>query len=310
MKSIFPKFFGNFHAGALNARAPLPSPLSGDNIHDHQRRALIGWIANRMSQHLNRGKGESGFLIYLSFTAAENEPQPKNDEGRYLLSLAARLVEMVEKQEDVYLKIKEMHLSDRHHRCFLKTYEEIKQDLTQYIPSAPTIEPVGHPEEDEVWQVYRDVMYAITQRKFLLIRKHEVEPYKAGKLLCTAPVIERSDIPKARELAKQSLIGIGIPQTAIMSHLLVISEAITNILKHAREGKMTMFITDAAIHLLVEDQGPGFPLKHLPNAALMAGYSTKKSLGQGFTLMMKMTERVLLSTIPGEGSSLILIFNR
>jgi phosphoglycerate-specific signal transduction histidine kinase len=68
--------------------------------------------------------------------------------------------------------------------------------------------------------------------------------------------------------------------------------------------------TDSTVNVLVEDIGPGFPLKLLPNTTLMAGYSTKKSLGQGFTLMMKMIEQVLLSTVPYEGSTLILIFTR
>ncbi|WP_419879142.1 ATP-binding protein [Brevibacillus centrosporus] len=55
-----------------------------------------------------------------------------------------------------------------------------------------------------------------------------------------------------------------------MSHLLVISEAITNILKHAQEGKMSIVSTDSMIHVVVEDNGPGFPLELLPNTKLLS----------------------------------------
>nr|WP_245247298.1 MULTISPECIES: ATP-binding protein [unclassified Paenibacillus] len=203
-----------------------------------------------------------------------------------------------------------MRLPDKFHVCLLEIYEEIKQDIGRYIPEGRSPEISHVTEDDEIWQVYRDVIFAATQRKFLLIRKTEVDEYKQGSLLCRVSITERSDIPKARDLAKQNLLELGFSQSVVMSQILVISEAITNILKHAKEGIMFIVATDTEIHVLVEDKGSGFPLKLLPNTTLMAGYSTKKSLGQGFTLMMKMTDQVLLSTVPDEGSTLILVFNR
>jgi len=193
----------------------------------------------------------------------------------------------------------------------LEVFEESKEDIHLYIPLKPNVSDIVHADEgeDKVWQVYRDVIYAVTQSKFRLIRQNEVDLYKQGKLLCEASIKERSDIPKARDLAKQQLLDCGVSQKAIMGQLLVISEAITNILKHAEEGKMTIVQGETEnINVLVQDKGPGFPLKLLPNTVLMAGYSTKQSLGQGFTLMMKMADQVLLMTIPGEGSTIILVF--
>jgi anti-sigma regulatory factor (Ser/Thr protein kinase) len=156
--------------------------------------------------------------------------------------------------------------------------------------------------------VYRDVIYAATQKKFLLIRAGDVDAYKRGNVICEAGIKERSDIPKAREAAKLSLLDNGVPAAAVMAHLLVISEAVTNILKHAKDGKLTIVKTATSLHVLAEDTGSGFPLKLLPYTTLMAGYSTKKSLGQGFTLMMKMADQVLLST-SSSGSAVILVFH-
>ncbi|TJY42855.1 anti-sigma regulatory factor [Cohnella pontilimi] len=290
MKSIFNKIFTADKEDKPPVSQTLePAVKPFQTIHENQNRALITWIEN--------------YLAFKLRTDVTNAEHPTN--------LAACLLAWIAQEEDVYLKAKELQLSDKVHRCLLETYEEIKHDVVLYLPSLSKSSTVQqHSADEEVWQVYRDVIYAVTQRKFLLIRQDEVERFKEGKLLCSAPIVERADIPKARDMAKQCLLDIGVPSTAVMSHLLVISEAITNILKHAREGRMLVVETESGIHVLVEDKGPGFPLKLLPKTTLLAGYSTKKSLGQGFTLMMKMTEQVLLSTIPDEGSTLILVFHR
>jgi anti-sigma regulatory factor (Ser/Thr protein kinase) len=291
LKSFFNKLFplSDQVEESLGPQAVPQKNEITDDIHIHQRKALIEWISGR---------------LHLKLPSVQPDPMLQDD-----TSVASLLVKWTEEDEDVYLRVKELPLSEKEHRGLLELYEEIKTDIGLYMPALHST--TGNPpsEEDEIWQVYRDVIYAVTQRKFMLIRQQEVERYKQGKLLCKATIMERPDIPKAREMAKQSFLDMGIPQTIVMSHLLVISEAITNILKHAREGTMLIVESSSHIYVLVEDRGPGFPLKLLPNTTLMAGYSTKKSLGQGFTLMMKMTELVMLSTIPGEGSTLILVFN-
>lgn len=306
MKAILNKLFG-VEKEATSAQLPLP--VTTESIEENQKRALIGWIAARMAHALRIDKDQSSFLIYLPFSVdpiADNTDDP----AQYLLYLASCLVEWVKQGEDVYLKIRELHLPDKYHRAFLETYEQIKEDIPLYLPSRTKVEPERPSEDDVIWQVYRDVIFAATQQKFLLIRKSEVDRYREGDSICKARIVERSDIPKARDLAKLRLQESGLPNMVVMSYLLVISEAITNILKHSREGQMTIVQTDSTVNVLVEDIGPGFPLELLPKMTLMAGYSTKKSLGQGFTLMMKMTDQIVLSTVPNEGSTLILIFRR
>jgi anti-sigma regulatory factor (Ser/Thr protein kinase) len=306
VKAHLGKLFGLHTAGKQEAYPQLPIPLTTTNLYENQKRALIGWIANLLGQKLHMDRIQAGTLIYHSFIFQDNEPAI-DDENQVLLSLAARLVAWVCAEEDIYLKIKELGLADNMHRCLLETYEEVKDELPLYLTN---VKVPAHSEEEKIWHVYRDVIYAVTQRKFLLIEKAEIDDYRKGKLLCEASIIERADIPKAREIAKQSLLGLGVRTTEVMSYLLVISEAVTNVLKHAREGKLSIVDAGCKLQVLVEDNGSGFPLKILPNTILMAGYSTKRSLGQGFTLMLKMTDLVLLSTVPNEGSTIILVFNR
>ncbi|WAH36787.1 ATP-binding protein [Alicyclobacillus dauci] len=159
-----------------------------------------------------------------------------------------------------------------------------------------------------IWQVYRDVIYAATQRKFLLITEQEVDSYMQGNIRLEVEVKERTDITKCRERANQVFLDLGYEPTNIMGRLLVISEAVTNILKHAEYGKMILVEDGQSVRAVIQDTGPGFSIPDLPNTTLLAGYSTKKSLGQGFNLMMKMSDQVVLSTSP-QGSTIILVFN-
>jgi anti-sigma regulatory factor (Ser/Thr protein kinase) len=49
----------------------------------------------------------------------------------------------------------------------------------------------------------------------------------------------------------------------------------------------------------IADDGPGIDFRTLPKATLVPGFSTAASLGMGFTIMLQLCERVLLSTRPG-----------
>jgi anti-sigma regulatory factor (Ser/Thr protein kinase) len=289
------------------AKISLPlTPLTMDDFSMHRERSFVGWLANRMGQILRMESCESGILIYSSLSMEEINNSDKANEENYLLYLASILFQWLENGQDIYIHIKDLQLSDRHHKCLLQVYEEIKDNITSYFPknqascSDPTV-------DEAVWEVYKDVLYAASQKKFLLIKQHEIDAYKIGEIICDSPVRERSDIPKTRDIAKQSLVDAGIPPTMIMSYTLLISEATTNILKHAKDGRLIIIKRDDMITVLVEDTGTGFPLKILPYTTMLAGYSTKKSLGQGFTLMMKMTEQVILYTSP-TGSTIILLF--
>jgi anti-sigma regulatory factor (Ser/Thr protein kinase) len=308
VRSFFNKILGN--EGQRNSiQAPqiqIPQPIPIDSPFEAQKRSLIGLVARKIAKQLNTDKLFQDSLIYLPFSI-ETFVENKEDEAEYLLFLSNRMVSWIKENEDVYLLVRQMRLPGKYHECFLRVYEEVKEHISSIFHPKDLNERVASSEEGVVWQVYRDVMYAVTGGKFLLVSKHEVGKYKEGNILCEATIKERSDIPKAREIAKSSLLKTGFSQTQVASFLLVISEAITNILKHAEEGKMAIVQNDRHVYVIVEDRGPGFDLKLLPNTTLMAGYSTKKSLGQGFTLMMKMADQVLLST-SNDGSCIILVF--
>ena len=50
--------------------------------------------------------------------------------------------------------------------------------------------------------------------------------------------------------------------------------------------------------MTISDRGPGIRPEDLPASILLPGFSTKISLGMGYTLMLKLVDRVRLSTGP------------
>jgi anti-sigma regulatory factor (Ser/Thr protein kinase) len=87
--------------------------------------------------------------------------------------------------------------------------------------------------------------------------------------------------------------------------LVAFSEGATNMLKHAGGGTYQVGKTDLKIQLILSDKGAGIDFRQLPKAALVPGFSTTQTLGMGFTLMMELTDRVLLCTSP-DGTTLVL----
>ncbi|QPA32831.1 ATP-binding protein [Anoxybacillus caldiproteolyticus] len=274
-------------------------------------RTKRGFLARKLGQYIGMNSKDTELFLYDSLIN-KTFKNASTDEARYLLYLSESLLEWGRSGEDIPAKVNTLNQNTDIINAMLKAYDIYKDELFGDLAQSEKEEP-RTPEQqvvsDEKWEVYRDVIYAATQEKFLLIKEEEIEQFKKGKVVCEEEVKTRSDIPKCRNLVKEIFEEMGISKSVAMSWLLVVSEAITNIIKHAEEGKMTLVKDELTneLRFIVEDKGPGFSVKELPKTTLLAGYSTKKSLGQGFTLMMKIAKKILLFTSP-RGSTLILIF--
>lgn len=311
MRRLFKKILGFFNEKDVRPQSGFPSPISLLSIHEVYQRSIVGWLACRIARFLELERENAEALFYLSLARHSIDHNKKNEFCP--LFLAECLFAWIKGRENVREKIVELNLTPNDQTRLIQIVDEIQDDLSNLLSPLVADGNAEHNEQtadhsQAIWEIYRDVIYAATQRKFLLISPKEIPQYKTGNLLCEAEIKERSDIPKVRELAKNTLLRIGTKPDALMNQLLLISEAITNVLKHAKEGKMTLIENQGVVRVVVEDHGPGFSLKDLPNTTLLAGYSTKKSLGQGFPLMLKKADKVVLSTT-SRGSTVILIFN-
>ena len=191
----------------------LPVPLTLNSLKEHQRLSIVGWIANKLGQLVQIDGCDEGALLY-TITPKNYYQADKDNPEDYLLYLADRLVGWIESKEDVYFKIKEMQLDQNYHKYLLEVYEIVNADDSLYFNKKSATEKEIS-EDDKVWEVYRDVLHASSQGKFLLIHEEDVYEYKDGKVLCNEPVVEKADIPKARNIAKEALVNEGFPSSKV-----------------------------------------------------------------------------------------------
>ncbi|BCB05716.1 ATP-binding protein [Bacillus sp. KH172YL63] len=275
---------------------------------DLQYRTKRGFLAKKLTEYAGMGAMEGDDLFYRSISM-DSEAE-RNGEYGFFLEISEQMLEWADEGSDLREEIHRLTIRPEIQNAMLKAYEMFKEELFSERKSSEPVENALS-LEDEKWKVYRDVILASTQGKLLLLLEKELTGYKQGRILAEGTIHIFSDIPRCRKLAQQTLEEMGYSNASIMSWLLVLSEAITNTIKHGEEGKMTLIEDEDQneIRFMIEDKGPGFPLEDLPKATLLAGYSTKKSLGQGFTLMMKISKQVCLYSST-KGSTIILSFNR
>lgn len=174
--------------------------------------------------------------------------------------------------------------------------------------SALDISGVRHAErelrrqEENIRRAYVDVIDAVTGGKLILLTDEEL----AGQL--GVPLMQPERVTAPRELAEAR----GVIARTAAEHFpdwdprvdvrTPVGEALVNALRHAGGGTYQLFALDATLQVLIRDEGPGIDFRTLPRATLQRGFSTESSLGMGFTIMLQVCERVLLSTRPGRTS--------
>ncbi|MEQ2528355.1 ATP-binding protein [Bacillaceae bacterium CLA-AA-H227] len=302
------RFFSKFKKSTETKYIELPSPSTDISYAELIYKTNRGFLAKKLGQYLNQDSLDWDTLFYMSLSTTTYQSIDGLNQPEMILYLAEQMLAWDKKQKDIVKEIKNLNIHMNFQNAMLKAYEIHQKDLFS-SPSSKQENEVTKADNVE-WRIYRDVIFAASQGKFLLISEEELVQYKTGIVICEGFIKESSDIPKNRNLAKERLEQRELSKAKMMSWLLVLSEAITNTIKHAEEGKMTLFENEETneIRFVIEDKGPGFPLEQLPKKVLLAGYSTKKSMGQGFTLMMKMAKQIFLYT-SSSGSTIILTFD-
>ena len=87
-----------------------------------------------------------------------------------------------------------------------------------------------------------------------------------------------------------------------------VGEAITNAIKHGVHGRIYMGKNNDSVWIAVSDMGHGIESLILPRAVLLRGFSTKPSMGLGYSIMLDVADHILLNTGP-RGTTVVLIEN-
>ncbi|MHC9539578.1 MAG: response regulator [Vulcanimicrobiota bacterium] len=154
-------------------------------------------------------------------------------------------------------------------------------------------------QEKKVHHIFRDILLAITQNKLhLLLEPAELNLFQDAEKIGEIDMLVPLDMVTARKTIEKWLTDIGVERSRRFNMIVCVSEAATNVIKHAGTGKVSYFLFGNKIQVWVEDQGKGIDFSELPKTTLLKGYSSKVSLGMGFTIMLELMDKVYLLTSP------------
>jgi anti-sigma regulatory factor (Ser/Thr protein kinase) len=151
---------------------------------------------------------------------------------------------------------------------------------------------------------YRDVVYSATNGKLVLCNREEIDGYWLAPLEELA-IRDEGDIREVRRLVRDACEAAGMEEQRIYDLGLCASEAATNALKHGDGGRAAIARVEDRIRVRIEDNGCGIDPVALPRATLMKGFSTRASMGLGFTIMHELADKIYLHT--GAGGTVVIL---
>lgn len=148
---------------------------------------------------------------------------------------------------------------------------------------------------------YRTTILAATEGKLLVSEESEIEE-AVGPAVASWDVDSRDGAGEATSSLIQMAREAGMSEQRSYEFLGCVTEAVTNVLKHAGKGTVSLHRVADDLICVVSDSGPGIEAMALPEVALTRGYSTAGTLGMGYKLMIHLADRVHLATGP-EGTT-------
>lgn len=144
-------------------------------------------------------------------------------------------------------------------------------------------------------QFYRDTIYSVTSGKLSIYEEADMQPYLQSPDLFLH-ITEATALTEARQRITDFSRQHGVAGVELDTFTIAVGEAMTNSIKHASEGEVCAGTDEGSVWVAVSDRGPGIDSLILPRAVLLAGFSTKPSLGLGYTIMLDVADRILLKT--------------
>ncbi len=164
-------------------------------------------------------------------------------------------------------------------------------------------------KELEIRQAYIDILAAVTGGKLVIMTPGELDTALGKRAAAPTSITEPRELGRGRAYLRQEMLPLLSPSKRANDALVAVSEAMTNAVMHGGGGKLSLFHRNDIVQAVVIDAGPGIDFQLLPKATLMSGFSTKRSLGMGFDLMLELCDRLLLAS-DRNGTTIVLEFAR
>lgn len=159
--------------------------------------------------------------------------------------------------------------------------------------------------EEEKRAFYRETIKSVTQGKLDLVPHEEVRDF-VDAAEYGREVAHPADVATVRTELESFYESRGLRGDSLKLFLSGVGEAMTNAIKHAGRGWVYAGVGAGCAWSAVSDAGPGMGALTIPSATLRMGFSTKMSLGMGYSIMLDSSDRISLSTGPG-GTTVVLI---
>lgn len=144
-------------------------------------------------------------------------------------------------------------------------------------------------------QFYRDTILSVTDGKLDICEAPEIRPYvSTADVKITLRGAE--EVAGVRRQIESYCAEHGLAGERLDSFVIAVGEAITNAVKHASGGRAYAGVRRGSVWVGVADRGGGISSLILPRATLLRGFSTKPSLGLGYTIMLSVADSILLRT--------------
>lgn len=142
---------------------------------------------------------------------------------------------------------------------------------------------------------YRETILAVTDGKFELGEPEDASHWIESPEL-SLNVTGAEMMSYARRDVTDFCKSSGMPQFEIDEFEYAIGEALGNSIKHASEGKVFAGVRDHKVWVAIVDHGTGIDTFSLPKVAMLPGFTTKASMGLGYTMILKVCDHVKLAT--------------
>lgn len=159
--------------------------------------------------------------------------------------------------------------------------------------------------EQEKKTFYRDTILASTDGKLEICDESSTAPYIENSSV-SAEVTDASKVGLARHVIETACRAYGMQEDVLLAFVIAAGEAVTNAVKHAEGGTVYAGQSPEEMWVAVKDYGTGIESLILPSAVLRRGFSTKPSLGLGYSIMLDIADRILLKT-DANGTTVVLI---
>lgn len=141
---------------------------------------------------------------------------------------------------------------------------------------------------------YRDVLCKVTRGKFHLVEPEEFPVI--GALVLQTGITDPADYETARLKVLEVGQEVGLRGDALSDLGMAYGEAASNAVKHGVDGRCAIYADVDRVLVRIQDDGPGIRMEDLPSSLFERGYSTRVSLGMGYTIMLELADALWLST--------------